>query len=108
MVKRVCSPATTDALALLGVSIRAARLRRRWTVEELAERVGVSKPTITKVERGDPGVAIGTVLEAATLVGVPLFEASAPSRARYAAQKRAELALLPAAARPAPEVDDDF
>ncbi len=68
----------------------------------------MSKPTITKVERGEPGVAIGTVFEAATLVGVPLFGSSAPSRARYAAQKQAELALLPATARPAPEVDDDF
>lgn len=78
------------------------------TVRELAERVGVSAPTIIKVERGDPGVAIGTVFEAATLVGVPLFDEHPDVRRSYAAQKRAELALLPAAARARREVDDDF
>lgn len=93
---------------MLAQATRAGRLRRRWTVRELAERVGVSIPTIIKVERGDPSVAIGTVIEAAVLVGVPLFDADSKTRARYAAQQAAELALLPAAARPGPVIDDDF
>jgi transcriptional regulator with XRE-family HTH domain len=105
---RSVSPATTVALDILAAAIRAARLRRGWTVRELAERVGVSHPTIAKVERGDPTVAVGTMLEAATLVGVPLFDADPADRDRYGAQKRAELALLPAAARPRRTVDDDF
>jgi transcriptional regulator with XRE-family HTH domain len=102
------SPITADALAILSASIRAARLRRGWTLRELAERVGVSKPTMLKVERGDPSVAIGTTLEAATLVGVPLFDVDDRARARYLAHKRTELALLPAAARRRRVVDDDF
>ncbi|MGD9704737.1 MAG: helix-turn-helix transcriptional regulator [Acidimicrobiia bacterium] len=104
----VVSPLTKEALGILAVGIRAARLRRGWTVRELAERVGVSQPTIIKVERGDPTVAIGTMLEAAVLVGVPLFAVDAEARERYGAHKRAELALLPAAARPRRRVDDDF
>ena len=77
-------------------------------MHELAERTGVSRPTINKVEQGDPGVAIGTVLEAAVLVGVPLFDVDPDVRDRYRAQKRSELALLPSRARPRRKVDDDF
>lgn len=104
----VVSAATAEALGVLATAIRVARLRRGWTVRQLAERVGVSQPTIIKVERGDPTVASGTMLEAATLVGVPLFDVDANDRARYGAYKRAELALLPAAARPHRRIDDDF
>lgn len=63
---------------------------------------------MSKVESGDPTVAVGTVFEAATLVGVPLF-GDADTRARYGAHKRSELALLPDSARhPKRTVDDDF
>ncbi len=92
----------------MAAAIRAARLQRGWTVEELAERVGVSHPTIAKVERGDPGVAAGTLLEAATVVGLPLLDPDPATRERYGASKRAELALLPTAARKRRTVDDDF
>lgn len=102
------SPATVEALGILASAIRAERLRRGWTVRELAERVGVSHPTIVKVERGDPSVAAGTLFEAATLVGVPLFDADDAAVQRYGAHKQGELALLPAAARRRASVDDDF
>ncbi len=109
MTRSVLSPLTTEALQLLGASIRARRLRRRWSIDELARRVGVSHPSIIKVERGDPTVAIGTVFEAATLVGVSLFDADPTVRGRQMDRVSAELALLPQAARAtAAEVDDDF
>jgi transcriptional regulator with XRE-family HTH domain len=102
------SRASAEALQVLGASIRAARLRRRWTLDNLAERVGVSRPTMAKVERGDAGVAVGTMFEAATLLGVPLFDEDEDNRARYGAHKRAELSLLPTSARPRRPIDDDF
>ncbi len=108
MAPPALSYATREALELLGTSIRAARLRRRWTIRELAERVGVSHVTIQKVERGDPGVALGTALEAATLVGVPLFHPDEEARIRALAYKRIELALLPKRARTLGPVDDNF
>lgn len=107
MARLTLSPTTSEVLRTLAVSIRAGRLRRGWTVAQLAERVGVSHATITAVEAGRSGVAIGTVLEAATLVGVPLFSADETRRAAHGALKQAELALLPAAARRR-EIDDDF
>lgn len=108
MTRITYSPGVEEALQILGDSIRAGRLSRRWTVSELAERVGVSRPTVQKIERGDPSVAIGTMFEAAVLVGVPLFEASDRNRQQYRFLKRTELALLPSSARQLRKLDDDF
>jgi transcriptional regulator with XRE-family HTH domain len=103
-MKRI-SPGARTAIGILGESIRAGRLRRGWTVAALAERVGVSDPTITKIERGDPSVSIGTVFEAATIVGVELYGDHREVAAHVA---RAELALLPKRARQRLVVDNDF
>lgn len=44
---------TDDAIALeLGARIQRQRLNRNKTQEEIAEAVGVSKPTIIQLERG--------------------------------------------------------
>jgi len=82
MARSVLSPDTSEALRMLAASIKTHRLRRRWSIDELARRVGVSHPTIIKVERADPTVAIGTMFEAATLVGVTLFDADSVVRTR--------------------------
>jgi hypothetical protein len=50
----------TRALRKLGHDIRDARLRRRIPVAILAERASISRITLSKVEKGDPGVAVGT------------------------------------------------
>ena len=52
-------PATTRALRELGENIRLARLRRRITSELLSQRAGISRPTLRKIERGDPRVTLG-------------------------------------------------
>ena len=88
--------------------IRAARIERRWTQKNLAERVGVAPYTIWKLEHGDLSVALGTAFEAAVVCGVPLFE---PERSRLVMEKRHladRLTLLPKRARREVEVDDDF
>ena len=46
-------------LSKLGADIRDARKRRRIPVRVMAERALMSPGTLTKIERGDPGVAIG-------------------------------------------------
>jgi DNA-binding XRE family transcriptional regulator len=102
------SPQTREATKLLGASVRAGRRERRWTVAELAERVGVSETTMLKVERGDPGVRLGTALEAAALVEVPLFSEADSRRALEAARLEDRLAVLPQRVRQPPEADDDF
>lgn len=105
---RPLSPLAREAAKLLGGSVRLERRRRRWTVAELAERAGVSEATMLKVERGDPGVRLGTAFEAAALVGVPLFAEDDSRRALEAARLDDRLAVLPRRVRQPREVDDDF
>jgi transcriptional regulator with XRE-family HTH domain len=47
------------ALAKLGADLRDARRRRRSPLAIMAERVMISRPTLRKVERGDPAVSLG-------------------------------------------------
>lgn len=102
------SPLAREAARLLGARIQLGRHGRRWTLQELAERVGVTPVTMRKVERGDPTVRLGIALEAAVLTGVPLFDED-PSRRRLEAARVADrLALLPKAVRHPTKIDDDF
>jgi len=48
-------------LERLGEDIRNARKRRRIPVAVLAERASLSRTTLTKIEKGDPGVGLGSV-----------------------------------------------
>ena len=50
----------TRALRKLGHDIKDARRRRRIPMAIAAQRASISKPTLIKVERGDPGVSIGS------------------------------------------------
>jgi transcriptional regulator with XRE-family HTH domain len=106
--RRTYSPLTAEAAALLGARVRLARSERGWTLQELADRVGVTYPTMRKVERGDPSVRLGVAFEAAVLVGVPLFHEDR-SRLRLEARHVADrLAVLPQLVRKPADVDDDF
>lgn len=57
-------------LKVLGERIRGARVRRRWTAAELAERIGVERRTIARLEKGDPGVGIGVFFSALWVFGL--------------------------------------
>lgn len=101
------SSATLEAAQLLGSLVAAARRERRWRLADLAERLDVTVSTVQKVERGDPSVKLGTALEAAAVLQVPLF-GDHESRGREAARIAARLALLPSSIRPPRRIDDDF
>jgi DNA-binding XRE family transcriptional regulator len=47
------------ALTRLGEDIKSARIRRRLTAEMMAERAFITRPTLVKVENGDPTVSLG-------------------------------------------------
>ena len=53
------SPKTAEILEQMGEQIKLARLRRRLSVELVAERAGISRATLWNVEKGSPSVAIG-------------------------------------------------
>ncbi len=52
-------PATEKILKVMGEQIKLARLRRDLSTELVAERAGISRASLWKVESGNPGVAIG-------------------------------------------------
>lgn len=106
--RAIDSPRTLQAARLLGERVRLGRRERRWTLQELSERVGVSVPTMRKVERGDPSVGLGVAFEAATLTGVPLFHPDPSRLSLEAARVEDRLAVLPRLVRKPAEVDDDF
>ncbi len=106
---RTYSRLTVEALVLLGRQIRLARKRRRMPEHELASRVGIARSTLQLIERGNPSVAIGLVLEAATIAGVDLFVPEATTLAPRIERVDDKLALLPGSIRGGrDEVDDDF
>jgi hypothetical protein len=95
------------ALRKLGHDIRDARLRRRIPVAIAAERASISRVTLNKIEKGDPGVAFGiyaTVLFVLGMVdrlsdladvkhdatGLQLEEGLLPQRIRTARPRKAE------------------
>jgi len=52
-------PASAKEMKALGQRLKDARLRRRFSMETVCARADISRPTLYKVENGDPSVSIG-------------------------------------------------
>lgn len=106
---RSYSRVTKHALSVLGKLIKVGRLERSMTTAELAERAGITRKTLRKIEYGEPGTEIGTAFEVASLVGVRLFQHDERTLQIHDARLDEKLTLLPKAVRSSgKEVDDDF
>ncbi|MCE1192494.1 MAG: helix-turn-helix domain-containing protein [Acidovorax sp.] len=73
MPKQVTPPAdypraVLQQIELLGQHIAIARKRRGETQAEWARRLGVSQPTMARIERGDPSVAMASYVMCMWLV----------------------------------------
>jgi DNA-binding XRE family transcriptional regulator len=63
------------SLKKFGSDIRIARLKRGLTVEMMAQRIGIHRATYSKIEKGDPMVALGAYAGALFVLGFgTLFE----------------------------------
>jgi transcriptional regulator with XRE-family HTH domain len=62
-------PTVIKALRQLGEHLAIARVRRRESQRVWAGRLGVSVPTLIRLERGDPGVGLGIVATALWMMG---------------------------------------
>lgn len=74
-------PAVVQAqLRQLGSHLAIARKRRREPLKAWAQRIGVSEPTLMRMEKGDPSVSMGVYATALWLMGRggALAEAAAP------------------------------
>jgi transcriptional regulator with XRE-family HTH domain len=57
-------------LAILGSDIRSARRRRRIATAMMAERAMISRATLLKIEKGDPGVSMGSYTTVLYILGL--------------------------------------
>ncbi len=104
---RVYSKYSLEAVSLLAQQIKLGRKQRRWSEQNLADRAGISRVTLRKIENGEMSCAIGLFFEVAMLVGVNLFEQDVVSFSRHIESVKDKVALLPKRIR-AKVVDDDF
>jgi transcriptional regulator with XRE-family HTH domain len=91
----VLPPAASRALKQLGENLAIARVRRRETQRAWAQRIGVSIPTLIRLEHGDPGVGIGIVATALWMLGraQALPELADPSTDRGALEREVRAAV---------------
>ena len=59
----VLCPGEERILSSMGENIKLARLRRKLSAVLVAERAGISRQTLTKIEKGDQSVAIGNYMD---------------------------------------------
>ncbi len=63
-------PKIINTLKILGENIKTARLRRKISMEQIAERAGISRATVWAVEKGSPSVSIGTYAQILFILGL--------------------------------------
>ncbi|RUO27466.1 helix-turn-helix domain-containing protein [Aliidiomarina sanyensis] len=108
-VVRSYSRYTEEALTLLARLIRAARLEKKMSAQEVADRAGISRGMLSRIEKADAKCEIGATFEVARIVGVTLFEAEPSRLTKHVKQIEEKLALLPKSARKMKkDVIDDF
>jgi|SRR5678815_4903030 len=100
-------PAAAQALRALGENLAIARTRRRESQRAWAKRLGVSVPTLIRMERGDPGVGAGIYATALWLMGTVagLADLAAPAADRGALEGDVRQALKRRAVRSAASVE---
>jgi transcriptional regulator with XRE-family HTH domain len=72
MTKRTVTlyPTSAKEMEALGQRLKDARLRRRFSMETVCARADISRPTLYKVENGDPSVAIGAYVQVMRVLGL--------------------------------------
>ncbi|MBA4215202.1 MAG: DNA-binding protein [Polaromonas sp.] len=63
------TPATLSAIETMGAHLAVARVRRKESLATRAKRIGVSVPTLSRMENGDPTVSLGAYAQALWLIG---------------------------------------
>jgi len=63
-------PKAKRVLSELGENIKLARLRRKLTMEQVAERANLSRSTLWMIEKGAPRVAMGAYAQVLFVLGL--------------------------------------
>ncbi len=67
---KITLPSLGRLLRVLGQNIKRARLRRKLSAQQVAERAGITRVTLRRVEGGNSNVAIGSYLKVLHVLGL--------------------------------------
>lgn len=68
--KLILLPKGQRVLNGLGENIKLARLRRKLSASQIAERAGISRATLWQIEKGTPSVAMGAYFQVLFVLGL--------------------------------------
>ncbi len=97
-----------DTVQLLGLMIRSTRIERNITISEVAERAGISRGLVQRIESGNMGTSIGVAFEVAVIVGLELFETEPSNLKRHLSIERNKLVLLKSVRKKKRKINDNF
>lgn len=63
-------PRAQKTVTVLGENIKLARLRRKYSTQQVAERANISRPTLVSIEKGNPNVTIGAYVKVLSVLGL--------------------------------------
>ena len=63
-------PRAQKPISVLGENIKLARLRRKFSAEQVAQRADISRPTLVSIEKGSPNVTIGAYVKVLSALGL--------------------------------------
>jgi transcriptional regulator with XRE-family HTH domain len=63
-------PGSQQIISVLGENIKLARLRRKYSTQQVAERADISRPTLLSKEKGNPRVSIGAYIKVLAVLGL--------------------------------------
>jgi len=63
-------PRAQKPISVLGENIKLARLRRKFSAEQVADRANISRPTLVSIEKGNPNVTIGAYVKVLSVLGL--------------------------------------
>jgi transcriptional regulator with XRE-family HTH domain len=63
-------PKAQKVISTLGENIRMARLRRKFSTQQVSERADISRPTLSAIEKGSPTVNMGAYVRVLMVLGL--------------------------------------
>jgi len=63
-------PKAQKVVSTLGENIKLARLRRKYSTQQVSERANISRPTLLSIEKGNPNVSIGAYVKVLMVLGL--------------------------------------
>jgi transcriptional regulator with XRE-family HTH domain len=100
--------AVEDALRRLGRNLRTARVRRKLRIEDVAERMGASRFTVSDLEKGKPGTSAAAYFGALWALGLIEQAVDLADPDRDEEGKALESARHPTQAPRRRKLDNDF